>query len=86
MQGRVFAIITLGFASLFLIGAAGAASESYFETAALPDTHDVICRQDRMDLDRPDLDRPNCSAHRVSTTFGRQMMAMTLTHEREHED
>nr|WP_070960222.1 hypothetical protein [Hyphomonas sp. Mor2] len=86
MQGRVFAIITLGFASLFLIGAAGAASDSYFETVALTDTHDVACLKDRMDLDRPDLDRPNCSAHRVSTTFGRQVMAVSLTQQREHED
>lgn len=86
MQGRAFALITLGFASLFLIGAAGAASESYFETRAMPQLHDVDCDAERMALDRPDLDRPNCSAHRVSATYGRQVMAMSLTHGREPED
>lgn len=86
MQGRVFSIITLGFASLFLIGAAGAASESYFETRAVPHLHDIECDVERTAMDRPDLDRPNCSVHRVSVTYGRQLMAMSLTHERELED
>lgn len=86
MQGRVFGIITLGFASLILIGAAGAASDSYYEKVAEIAAHELACAQDRMDLERPDLDRPHCSAHRVSVTYGRQVMAMNLTHSDELED
>ena len=86
MQGRVFAIMTLGFASFFLIGAAGAASDTYFEVSANPDTHDIKCTIERMAEDRPDLDRPQCSVHRVSPTFGRQKMAMRLTQSREVDD
>lgn len=86
MQGRVFAIITFGFTSFFLIGAAGAASDSYLLPSAAPETHQVRCDDERMAQDRPDQDRPNCSVHRVSSTFGRQLMALSLTQGREHED
>lgn len=86
MQGRVFGIMTLGFASFLLIGAAGAASDSYFENAAEIGAYQIACETDRMELDRPDLDRPNCSVHRVSPTYGRQLMAMNLTHNDEIED
>ena len=86
MQGRVFALMTLGFASLFLIGAAGAASDTYFEVSAKPDTHDIQCNMERMAEERPDLDRPRCSVHRVSPTFGRQKMAMNLTVSSEIDD
>ncbi len=86
MQGRALALITLGFASFFLIGAAGAASETYFEVSAKPDMHDINCSLERMEEDRPDLDRPHCSVHRVSATVGRQMMAMSLTQSQEIED
>ena len=86
MQGRFAAVLTLGFASFFVIGAAGAASDSYFEYRLSLATHDVPCVQERMNLERPDLDRPNCSVHRVSTTYGRQVMAMNLTRDREELD
>lgn len=86
MQGRVFALMTLGFASFFLIGAAGAASDTYFEVTAKPDTHKINCSMERMDEDRPDLDRPHCSVHRVSPTIGRQKMAMSMTQNREIDD
>ena len=86
MQGRVFAIITLGFVSLLLIGAAGAASDSYFETASELSAHKVACAAERMDSGHPDLAHPNCSVHRVSPTYGRQMMAMNMTQSRLPED
>jgi hypothetical protein len=86
MQGRVFAIITLGFTSFFLIGAAGAASDSYLSAAASTDVHQVTCDENRMDSDRPELEQPRCSLHRVSVTYGRQVMAMSLTQSRAQED
>ncbi len=86
MQGHVTGTITLGFASLFLIGAAGAASDSYYETRQAQEMVDVICDGDLMARTHALNGSPNCSVHRASSTYGRQLMAMSMTRDREPED
>ena len=86
MQGRIAGIITFGFLSFVLIGAAGAASDTYFETVRLSDTHKVDCAADPMNATHSALGTPNCSVHRVSSTYGRQLMASNLTRDRYRED
>lgn len=86
MQGRIAGIITFGFLSFLLIGAAGAASDTYFETVRFTDTHKIECSADPMNGVHSAIGAPNCSVHRVSSTYGRQMMASKLTRDRYRED
>jgi hypothetical protein len=86
MQGRIAGIVTFGLMSFLLIGAAGAASDSYFETTQLRDTHKVACADDPMSRLYSVMGTPNCSVHRVSPTYGRQMMANNLSRDRDYQD
>jgi hypothetical protein len=71
-----------GFLSLGMIGVAGAASDSYFETVTLNDTMKVECSSGPMLSENADLGSPECSVHRVSTTYGRQVMAFNTRRDR----
>ena len=75
MQGRIASLMACGFLSLGLIGVAGAASDSYFEKVALNDTVLVECTNDPMLSEHAEFGSPECTVHRVSTTYGRQLMA-----------
>lgn len=75
MQGQIASLLACGFLSLGLIGVAGAASDNYFETAALNDTVLVECTKDPMLSENAEIGSPECYVHRVSTTYGRQLMA-----------
>ncbi len=79
MNGRFAAIVSAGFTCFFVIGAAGAASDSYFETKLVPETTDIVCDGDFMANEHSKTGTPDCSGHRVSATYGRQLMAMNLT-------
>lgn len=82
MQGRIASLLACGFLSLGMIGVAGAASDSYFETVTLNDTMKVECSSDPMLSEDADVGSPECSVHRVSTTYGRQVMAFNMRRDR----
>lgn len=75
MQGRIASLMACGFLSLGMIGVAGAASDSYFEEATMRDTVSIECTKDPMLSEDASIGSPECSVHRVSTTYGRQLMA-----------
>lgn len=86
MQGHIFALIAAGFASVFFIGAAGAASDVVYEMKATspPDILMAIeCQTDPMMSEYAQDGTPACSAHRTSLTYGRQVMATRLNHHRQ---
>ena len=86
MQGRIAGILACGFASLILIGAAGAVSDSYFENLALGETELVSCSEERMDHEDVSEAMLDCSVHRVSATYSRQTMAFDLKRDRAFDD
>lgn len=86
MKNRMAALLTCGFMSFFVLGAAGAASDMYFETGSFLGVHDVSCDEDPMESEYSVTGSAECSAHRVSTTYHRQKMAMSLYQDRLHED
>ncbi|NQY39482.1 MAG: hypothetical protein HRT80_05215 [Henriciella sp.] len=86
MQDRLAGILACGFASLILIGAAGAVSDSYFEKLALEETELVSCSEDRMDHEDASEAMLDCSVHRVSATYSRQTMAFDLKRDRAFDD
>lgn len=86
MQGRIAGILACGFASFILMGAAGSATDSYFEQVALSQTHLVSCSQDLMDFEDTSEAMLDCSVHRVSPTYARQTMAFDLKRDRAFDD
>jgi len=79
MKKYFFSIVGLGFASFFLIGAAGAASDQYFANSIEADLFEIVCAGDRMVQEHSTIGTTDCSVHRVSTTYGRQIMASHLS-------
>ncbi|MCR9270552.1 MAG: hypothetical protein ACX94B_07600 [Henriciella sp.] len=86
MQDRIAALMACGFLSFFVLGAAGAASDTYFEAVVLKGMHAVSCNQDMMASEYSTLGTPDCSVHRVSTTYHRQQMANNLYRDQMVED
>lgn len=86
MQGRIAAMMACGFASFVMIGTAGAVSDSYFENIIEERTLLVSCDEDPMEQEDAVEALPNCSVHRVSTTFARQIMATDLKRDRAWDD
>ncbi len=86
MQDRIAAILTCGFLSFFVLGAAGAASDTYFEAVALNGAHLVTCAEDPMSSEYSVVGTADCSVHRLSTTYHRQKMASRLERDRMYED
>ena len=86
MQGRIAGIITFGFLSFLMIGAAGAASDTYFEAVSLEETYKVVCAGDPIETESARTGTPNCSVHRASSTYGRQLMAFNLDQNDGYED
>ena len=82
MQGRIASLMACGFLSLGLIGVAGAASDNYYENVTLNETMKVECESDPMLSEHADIGTPECSVHRVSTTYGRQVMAFNTRRDR----
>lgn len=86
MQGRIAGILACGFASFILMGAAGSATDSYFEKIALSETQLVFCSHDLMDFEDTSEAILDCSVHRVSPTYARQTMALDLKRDRAFDD
>ena len=86
MHKRMAAMLSCGFMSFFVLGAAGAASDVYLETGSLTAFQDVTCTQDQMASEYSVSGTPECSVHRVSTTYHRQKMATLLYRDHLKED
>ncbi|MEL7113791.1 MAG: hypothetical protein AAGK93_12785 [Pseudomonadota bacterium] len=86
MHDRLAAILTCGFLSFFVLGAAGAASDTYFEAVTFKGAHLVTCDGDAMASEYSKSGLTDCSVHRVSTTYHRQKMASHLERDRMYSD
>ena len=86
MQGRIAGILACGFASFILMGAAGSATDTYFEKIALSETQLVSCSEERMEFEDASEDMLDCSVQRVSPTSARQTMAFDLKRDRAFDD